>query len=41
MHARLSVIASQSYAPIQMANAKNVILDIINDPKNHQEHAKR
>jgi hypothetical protein len=41
LHARLSATASRSYEPIQMANAKNIILDILNDPKNHQEHAKR
>ena len=29
------------YKPMQMQDAKNLIIDILNDPKNHQTHALR
>ncbi|KAG0697790.1 cytochrome P450 [Suillus ampliporus] len=41
LHAGLQPKVSGTYEPIQTTNAKNVVLDILNDPKNHQMHAKR
>jgi hypothetical protein len=32
---------AETYEPIQTKHAKNLILDILNDPKNHQGHATR
>ena len=40
-HTHLQAKAAESYAPIQMQAASNVIIDILNDPKHHQAHANR
>jgi hypothetical protein len=32
---------AETYEPTQTKHAKNVVLDILNDPKNHQMHVKR
>jgi cytochrome P450 len=41
LHAGLQPKVAETYEPIQTKHAKNLILDILNDPKNHQGHAKR
>lgn len=41
LHAGLQPKVAETYEPIQIRNAKNVVLDILNDPKNHQKHAMR
>ncbi|KIJ60536.1 hypothetical protein HYDPIDRAFT_117061 [Hydnomerulius pinastri MD-312] len=41
LHARLQSKVAGTYEPIQVRNAKNVLLDILDDPKNHQMHVKR
>ncbi|KAG5640716.1 hypothetical protein DXG03_007437 [Asterophora parasitica] len=41
LHAHLSPKVVQSYGPVLMRTAKQHILDIIDDPEIHQEHAKR
>ncbi|KAG2072928.1 cytochrome P450 [Suillus decipiens] len=41
LHAGLQPKVAETYEPIQTRNAKNLILDILNDPKNHQGHAMR
>jgi hypothetical protein len=41
VHTHLQAKVVESYAPIQMQAARDVILDILNDPKNHQAHANR
>ncbi|KAG9314755.1 cytochrome P450 [Chiua virens] len=40
-HTHLQPKAAESYAPIQMNAARDVILDILDDPKHHQAHANR
>lgn len=40
-HTHLQAKAAESYGPIQMEAARDVILDILNDPKHHQAHANR
>ncbi|KAI9572561.1 cytochrome P450 [Boletus coccyginus] len=40
-HTHLQAKAAESYGPIQMQAARDVILDILNDPKRHQAHANR
>ncbi|KAI9572560.1 cytochrome P450 [Boletus coccyginus] len=40
-HTHLQAKAVESYGPIQMQTARDVILDILNDPKRHQAHANR
>ncbi|OJA12012.1 hypothetical protein AZE42_08156 [Rhizopogon vesiculosus] len=40
-HTHLQPKAAESYAPIQMNAARDVILDILDDPKGHQAAAKR
>ena len=40
-HTHLQAKAAESYAPIQMQAASDVIIDILNDPKHHQAHANR
>ncbi|KAH7922342.1 cytochrome P450 [Leucogyrophana mollusca] len=40
-HTHLQAKAADSYAPIQMESARDVIVDILDDPKHHQAHAKR
>ncbi|KAG1764164.1 cytochrome P450 [Suillus placidus] len=41
LHAGLQPKVAETYEPIQTRNAKNMVLDILNDPKNHQSHAMR
>ncbi|KAG1855924.1 cytochrome P450 [Suillus subluteus] len=41
LHAGLQPKVAQTYEPIQTRNAKNLVIDILNDPKNHQGHAMR
>ncbi|KAG1869131.1 cytochrome P450 [Suillus tomentosus] len=38
LHANLQPKAAEAYEPMQTRYAKNVVLDILNDPKNHQGH---
>ncbi|EGN94235.1 hypothetical protein SERLA73DRAFT_163227 [Serpula lacrymans var. lacrymans S7.3] len=40
-HTHLQTKAAETYEPLQMHNAKNVILDILDDPKQHIMHARR
>ncbi|KAK7443263.1 hypothetical protein VKT23_015860 [Stygiomarasmius scandens] len=41
LHARLQEKVASDYEPIQLDNAKNVVLDILKAPKHHQDHGKR
>ncbi|KAH7922012.1 cytochrome P450 [Leucogyrophana mollusca] len=41
VHTHLQPKAAETYESIQMENAQSVILDILDDPKNHQLHARR
>ncbi|KAH7919526.1 cytochrome P450 [Leucogyrophana mollusca] len=41
LHARLQPKVAETYEGIQTTNARNMLLDILNDPKNHQMHANR
>ncbi|KAG1810570.1 cytochrome P450 [Suillus subaureus] len=41
LHAGLQPKVAATYEPIQTRHARNLILDILNDPKNHQSHAMR
>ncbi|KNZ82117.1 O-methylsterigmatocystin oxidoreductase [Termitomyces sp. J132] len=41
LHAHLSPTVVQTYGPVLMSNARTHILDILDDPDIHQEHAKR
>ncbi|KIJ21384.1 hypothetical protein PAXINDRAFT_164896 [Paxillus involutus ATCC 200175] len=40
-HTHLQAKAAESYGPIQMQAARDVIFDILRDPKRHQAHANR
>ncbi|KAG2097968.1 cytochrome P450 [Suillus discolor] len=41
LHAGLQPKVAETYEPIQTSHAKNLVLDILNDLKNHQGHAMR
>ncbi|KAF7969821.1 hypothetical protein HWV62_25950 [Athelia sp. TMB] len=41
LHARLSQKESVNYEPIQMEYARNLVLDILQRPAGHRDHAKR
>ncbi|KAG1792730.1 cytochrome P450 [Suillus plorans] len=41
LHANLQPKVAETYEPMQTRHAKNLVLDILNDPKNHQRHAMR
>ncbi|KAG1848160.1 cytochrome P450 [Suillus tomentosus] len=41
MQANLQPKVAKTYEPMQTRHAKNVVLDILNDPKNHQRHVMR
>ncbi|KAG1797149.1 cytochrome P450 [Suillus variegatus] len=41
VHPHLQPKAAQEYQDMQRKNAMNFILDVLNDPTNHQKHAKR
>lgn len=32
---------AETYEPLQLRHAKNVLLDILDDPEHHQMHARR
>ena len=40
-HTHLQPQAAKAYQDMQLENAKNVITDILNDPKNHRAHVQR
>ena len=41
LHAVLQPKVAVTYEPVQLRHAKNVLLDILEDPGNHQMHTKR
>ncbi|KAG1807412.1 cytochrome P450 [Suillus variegatus] len=41
LHANLQPKVAETYEPMQTRHAKNLVLDILNDPTNHQRHAMR
>jgi cytochrome P450 len=41
VHTHLQPKAAEAYKDMQHDNARKFILDILNDPKNHQNHAAR
>ncbi|KAG1785220.1 cytochrome P450 [Suillus plorans] len=41
LHAGLQPKVAETYEPIQTGHSKNLVLDILNDPNNHQGHAMR
>ncbi|KAG2046469.1 cytochrome P450, partial [Suillus hirtellus] len=41
LHANLQPKVAETYEPMQTRHAKNLVLDILNDPKNHQRHVMR
>lgn len=41
VHTHLQPKAARAYQDMQLENAMNVIMDILNDPKNHQLHVQR
>ncbi|KAG2024042.1 cytochrome P450 [Coprinopsis cinerea AmutBmut pab1-1] len=41
LHAHLQPKIVASYGPVMMKNARQLILDILDDPERHQDHAKR
>ncbi|KAG1717239.1 cytochrome P450 [Suillus paluster] len=41
IHTHLQPKAAETYQDMQRENAKNFILDILNDPNNHREHTER
>ncbi|KAG1785059.1 cytochrome P450 [Suillus plorans] len=41
LHANLQPKVAETYEPMQTRHVKNLVLDILNDPKNHQRHAMR
>jgi hypothetical protein len=32
---------AETYEPLQLHHAKNILLDLLDDPERHQMHAKR
>lgn len=40
-HSHLQVKSAQTYEPVQVAHARDIILDILHEPKMHQQHIKR
>ncbi|KAG2156969.1 cytochrome P450 [Suillus clintonianus] len=40
-HTHLQVKSAQTYEPVQFAHARDIILDILHEPKLHQRHIKR
>ena len=40
-HAHLQLKVATTYEGLQTQHARNLILDILDDPINHQEHMKR
>ncbi|KAG1840965.1 cytochrome P450 [Suillus tomentosus] len=41
LHAGLQPKVAETYEPIQTRHAKNLVLDVLNDPKKHQGHSMR
>ena len=41
LHVMLQPKIAETYEPVQFRHAKNLLLDVLEDPKNHQMHAKR
>jgi cytochrome P450 len=41
VHTHLQPKAAEAYKDMQRENAMNFILDVLNDPTNHQKHAQR
>ncbi|KAG1908862.1 cytochrome P450 [Suillus fuscotomentosus] len=41
LHPNLQPKVAETYEPMQTRHAKNLVLDILNDPQNHQRHAMR
>jgi hypothetical protein len=41
VHTHLQPKAAEAYKDMQYDNARKFVLDILNDPKNHQKHAAR
>ena len=41
VHTHLQPKAARAYQDMQLENAMNVIMDILNDPKNHRLHVQR
>ncbi|KAG1829926.1 cytochrome P450 [Suillus variegatus] len=41
LHPNLQPKVAETYEPMQTRHTKNLVLDILNDPKNHQRHAMR
>ncbi|KAG1841634.1 cytochrome P450 [Suillus tomentosus] len=41
LHANLQPKVAETYEPMQARHAKNVVIDIFNNPTNHQKHAMR
>ncbi|KAG1829919.1 cytochrome P450 [Suillus variegatus] len=41
LHANLQPKVAETYEPMQTRHAKNLVLDVLNDPKNHERHAMR
>ena len=41
VHTHLQPQAAKAYQDMQLENAKNLITDILNDPKNHRAHVQR
>jgi len=38
LHTHLQPKAAEAYEPLQMSNAKNTVLNILDDPYNFQNH---
>ena len=41
LHAVMQLKVAETYEPLQLRHAKNVLLDILDDPERHQMHARR
>ncbi|KAH7922200.1 cytochrome P450 [Leucogyrophana mollusca] len=41
VHTHFQPKAAETYQPLQMFNAKNLIMDLLENPKEHQRHARR
>ncbi|KAF8551926.1 cytochrome P450 [Imleria badia] len=41
LHVMMQPKVAETYEPLQLRHAKNVLLDILDDPEHHQRHARR
>lgn len=41
LHTIMQSKMAETYEPIQLRHAKNILLDILGDPERHQMHARR